>query len=68
MNASTISLALELLVQLMVQSQKISVLVQQAQSENRDLTDEEFEAIATDANASRLALVNAIQTAKGNAP
>lgn len=65
MNGSTISLALEVLIQLTLQAQKISVLIQQATAESRDLTNEEFEAIATDANASRAALIQAIAKAKG---
>lgn len=59
MSASTIGLALELAIQLLTQSQRISTLVAAAQSEGRDLTGDEWAAITSDADASRAALVDA---------
>lgn len=64
MSTANISLALELLVQLAVQSQRISVLLQQAQAEKRDLSVNELDAIISDATDSRAQLVLAIQRAR----
>lgn len=59
-----VSLALELAIQLLVQSQRISTLVASAQAAGRDITDEEWRGITTDADASRQALVRAIENAQ----
>jgi hypothetical protein len=65
MSAATISLAIELALQLLARSQQISSLVAQAQASNRDLTAEEWDAITGQADEARAALVAAIAKAKG---
>lgn len=60
MSSTTISLALELAIQLLTQSQRISTLVMSAQGAGRDITPEEWAAIVADSDASRQALVEAI--------
>lgn len=62
MNNQTVSAALELAIQLIVQSQRISSLVATAQGEGRTtLKPEEWSAITAEADAARQKLVDAIQ-------
>lgn len=63
MSATTISLAIELALQLLTRSQRISSLVATAQGEGRDLSAEEWKAITGEADAGRQALVDAIAKA-----
>lgn len=63
MSATTISLAIELALQLLARSQRISSLVSSAQSEGRDLSPEEWKAIMEEADAGRQALLDAIAKA-----
>lgn len=66
MSAATITLAIELALQLLTRSQQISTLVAQAQAAGRDhLTLEEWQAITGLADDSRAAFVDAIAKAKG---
>lgn len=65
MSANTISLAIELALQLLTRSQQISTLVAAAQASNRDLTPEEWDAITSQADDARAALVEAIAKKKG---
>jgi hypothetical protein len=60
MSATTITLAIELALQLLTRSQQISSLVAQAQAAGRDLSSEEWEAITQQADDARAALVIAI--------
>jgi len=62
MNAAT---AVTLLVELLKQASAISSLVQRAQSENRDLTPAELDAVAERDDEARASLVAAIAKAKG---
>lgn len=64
MSTQAITLALELAIQLLVRSQRISSLVAAAQTDGRDLTTEEWAAITQDADDSRAALVTSIEKAK----
>jgi hypothetical protein len=64
MSATTISLAIELALQLLTRSQQISSLVAQAQAGNRDLTSEEWSAITGQADEARAALAAAIAKAR----
>lgn len=64
MSTQTLSLALELAIQLLVESQRISALIMAAQAEGRDITDAEWNGITADADASRQALVEAIERAR----
>jgi predicted phage tail protein len=56
--------AVDLVLALLTRAQAISALVAQAQAANRDLNDAEWAQIITDADASRAALVAAIEKAK----
>lgn len=64
MSATTITLAIELALQLLTRSQQISSLVASAQAAGRELTAEEWNAITGLADQGRQALVDAIAKAK----
>lgn len=64
MSATTISLAIELALQLLTRSQQISSVVATAQAAGRDLTPEEWTAITGQADDARKDLVHAIARAK----
>ena len=62
----TISLALELLLNLLIEAQRISALVAQAQDQGRDrLTDAEMAAVKNAATAAEQRLADAIARARG---
>lgn len=61
MNAA---LAISLLTELLKQAAAISVLVRQAQSEGRDLTPAELDAVVSSDDQARVALVDAIARAR----
>ena len=62
----TISLALELLLNLLVEAQRISALVAQAQDQGRDrLTDAEMAVVQNAATAAEQRLADAIARARG---
>ncbi len=55
-----VDLAITLLLTLAQNAGKISGLIQQAQDEGRDITDEEWATVISDNDAARKALVEAI--------
>jgi len=67
MSATTITLALEVALQLLLKSQVISAMIAKAQSEGRtQLTVEEWGSVIEADDQARLALVDAIASAKEN--
>lgn len=56
--------ALELLIQLTLQLQKLAELIKVARAENRDITDAELDALAGEDDLARAALKVAIDKAK----
>lgn len=66
MSSTTITLALELALQLLMKSQAISALIAQAQAEGRtQLTAAEWDTVIAADDQARQALVEAIAAAKG---
>lgn len=61
---NNVALAVSLLTELLRQAAAISILVSQAQAENRDLRPEELDAIVGRDDVARGALVEAIERAK----
>lgn len=61
---ATTAQAVTLLVELLKQAAAISVLIRQAQAENRELTADELTAVAERDDEARAALVAAIASAK----
>ena len=62
MNAA---LAVQLLLQLLTQTQAIAALLQKAQSEGRDVSDDEIQALASNDDAARAQLQAAIDQKSG---
>ncbi len=65
MGAKNITLALQLLISLTAQAQQLSLLLQKAQNEGRDVTEEELNALVSDDEVAKAALDAAIARAKG---
>lgn len=69
MSATTITLALEVALQLLMRSQAISAMIAKAQAEGRtQLTVAEWDAVIAGDDQARQALVDAIAAAKGLPP
>ena len=69
MSATTITLALEVALQLLSKSQEISAMIAKAQGEGRtQLTAAEWDSVIAADDAARAALVEAIAAATGNPP
>lgn len=60
--------AIELLVALLTQASRVSLLLQTAKAEDRDISMDEWRALLAENNTARDRLVDAIITAKGNTP
>lgn len=59
------SAAIELLVALLTQAARVSLLLQAAKAEAREITDEEWRELLNDNDAARARLVEAIVKARG---
>jgi hypothetical protein len=60
--------AVELLIRLLAQASAVSELIKKSRAENRDITDEEMDALADADDAARMRLEDAIAAAKGTQP
>lgn len=64
MSAATVATGIGLLLQLIEQAARVSAVIRQAQTENRDLTSAELAQLAAENDVARAALVEAIARAK----